>query len=70
MRSDLEVVPTKQELVKTVKIRFPNEPTFQYLQINMNEFEADKIFEDEVFGWLEGDYVAIGREDYEENENN
>lgn len=50
----------------TIKVRFPNEPYSAPISIDLNEFKVDKEFDDEVFGWYEGEYIAVNREDYEE----
>lgn len=40
-------------------IRFPNTDDYVKANINMAEFKQDKEFDNEVFGWYRGQYVAI-----------
>jgi hypothetical protein len=40
-------------------VRFPNESEFIEMEINMDEFDNDKTFEQEMFGWYKGIYISI-----------
>jgi hypothetical protein len=43
-----------------VKVRFPNESTWtEMVNFDWSEFKMDKEFDDEIFGWYLGAYIAI-----------
>jgi len=43
-------------------VRFAEDDTYHQVDIDMNEFEVSKEFDDEVFGWWGNTYVAIKKE--------
>lgn len=47
-----------------IKMRFPNEPYQVDMMINLNKFKPDRVFDDEVFGFCDGTYLALSKEDY------
>jgi len=52
----------QQTLPKNKKlkyVRFPNESCYHVIPIDINKFEPRRDFDNEVFGWYEGTYVAI-----------
>jgi len=52
----------QQILPKNTKlkyVRFANESNYHVMPINITEFEPRKDFNDEVFGWYKGVYIAI-----------
>lgn len=47
-------------------VRFPNESFYdEVYNFNIKDFNMDKKFSDEVFGYWCGGYVVIKREDYD-----
>lgn len=52
--------------MKMMKVRFPNEPHQIPVRVNVEEFKVDREFDDEVFGWLGEQYVAINKGDYDQ----
>ena len=49
-----------------VRIRMANELFFDEVDIKQEDFVADNIFDDEVFGWWNRScYISIIREDYD-----
>ncbi len=51
-------------MTQTLSIRFPNESETMEVQFNPSDFVLDDTFEDDVFGWYKGTYVAIKTTDY------
>lgn len=47
-----------------VLVRFPNESTPVEMNIDLNEFKAEKEFEYETFGWYDNTYIAIQKTNY------
>jgi len=45
-----------------VKARFPNESFHEDVYIDMSSFRVDKEFPDETFGWYNGTYIAIKKD--------
>ena len=50
---------------KKVKVRFPNECFLDEMEIDMDEFKAEREFNDQVFGWYKGIYISIEKESME-----
>ena len=47
-------------------VRFPNESFYdEVYNFNIKDFNMEKKFSDEVFGYWCGSYVVIKREDYD-----
>jgi len=47
-------------------VRFPNESFYdEVYNFNIKDFNMEKKFSDEVFGYWLGGYVVIKREDYD-----
>ena len=47
-------------------VRFPNESFYdEVYNFNIKDFNMEKKFSDEVFGYWRGGYVVIKREDYD-----
>ncbi len=46
-------------MIEKKLVRFPNESEFIEMEINMDEFDNDKTFEHEMFGWYNGMYISI-----------
>jgi hypothetical protein len=46
-------------MIEKKLVRFPNESEFIEMEINMDEFDNDKTFEQEMFGWYKGIYISI-----------
>ena len=44
---------------KKLWVRFPNESEHQEIDIDVDQFERRIEFDTEVFGWYEGNYIAI-----------
>jgi hypothetical protein len=44
---------------KLKQVRFANESYYHTIPIDINKFEPRKEFNNEVFGWYDGTYVAI-----------
>jgi hypothetical protein len=44
-------------------VRFPNEYFFTNLDVDLSKFRLDKEIGDELFGWYEGIYICIKKED-------
>jgi len=40
-------------------VRFPNEGAYQEVELDIDKFERRNEFDDEVFGWYDGTYIAI-----------
>jgi hypothetical protein len=40
-------------------VRFPNESCYEKISIDLSQFNADKSFSDETFGWYKGTYISI-----------
>jgi hypothetical protein len=40
-------------------VRFPNESTYQEIEIDMNDFKVSLDLGEEKFGWLNGTFVTI-----------
>ena len=52
-------------------VRFPNESFYdEVYNFNIKDFNMEKKFSDEVFGYWCGGYVVIKREDYDRLSNN
>ncbi len=50
----------------SVEVRFPNESVWDTIpNFKPSEFKAERIFDDEVFGYYKATYIAIKRQDYE-----
>jgi hypothetical protein len=47
--------PNKTEAL----VRFPNESCYEKISIDLSQFNADKSFSDETFGWYKGTYIAL-----------
>ena len=45
--------------MKKVLVRFPNESFFEEIFIDMNKFNPEKEFNDEIFGWYGDLYISI-----------
>ena len=49
-----------------MSVRFPNESFYdEVYNFNIKDFNMEKKFSDEVFGYWCGSYVVIKREDYD-----
>ena len=40
-------------------VRFPNESTPIEIELDINDFQPEKDFEDEVFGYWRGVYISV-----------
>ena len=47
--------PNKTETL----VRFPNESCYEKISIDLSQFNAEKSFDDETFGWYKGTYISI-----------
>ena len=52
--SNIDIVNNKIFLV-----RFPNETEFYEIPLDINLFESNKEFDNEIFGWYAGSYISI-----------
>jgi hypothetical protein len=51
---------------ETMSVRFPNESFYdEVYNFTIKDFNMEKKFSDEVFGYWKGSYVVIKREDYD-----
>ena len=49
-----------------MSVRFPNESFYdEVYNFTIKDFNMEKKFSDEVFGYWKGSYVVIKREDYD-----
>ena len=56
----------KLEDKEKMLVRFPNESFYdEVYNFNIKDFNMEKKFSDEVFGYWLGGYVVIKREDYD-----
>ena len=46
------------------RVRFPNDYTHMEIP-SIDGFKMDKVFDSEVFGWLDNLYVSVHKQDYE-----
>ena len=61
----------KLEDKEKMLVRFPNESFYdEVYNFNIKDFNMEKKFSDEVFGYWCGGYVVIKREDYDRLINN
>lgn len=50
-----------------VRVIFPNESYYDVIpNFNWDDFRAEKIFNECVFGWYQDVYVCINKDDYDE----
>jgi hypothetical protein len=56
-------------MIVKVKMRTPNELFYDDVNIDPEGWKTGEVFEDEVFGWYLGMYVAIDKESYKKIEN-
>jgi hypothetical protein len=45
-----------------VLVRFPNESTYDEIDVNMDLFTMTSDWPDEMFGWYEGNLIAIKKQ--------
>jgi hypothetical protein len=47
-----------------IRARFANESTETIIRINKEAFKPEREFNEEIFGWIDGSYIAVNKEDW------